>query len=616
MSTAPTLPLAQLGAPPNLAFYGTQGIETLTIPVPAGLEPVTLTAITQLPVNVRSATVTVMQDDRTISRVDIPSGDRVPVVVPLAGAEIVDNAVTVVLRTYLLPVEGYCLDPTNPLRLSDIVVTFAGVERSPTVVADFLPPVLRQLTIFVDGQPTPAESDATVRLATVVASHYGTQAPDIVVAPLPEGQTAPPWSSAALQRHIVVREGPDTGVNLLPTGAVPALVVEGPPDALANQSRLLASDVNRLALASKAVAGPLNRTPQLPGDQTTLRQLGQPGVNAVALSPQVNIALDQTRLGRSAHDIRVHLQGSYTPLPEAIGGQLVASIAGETVDRWPADGSGAIDRWVDVPDRLLQRYTNLGLRLDISGNTGPCGEFQPLTLTVDGESPVLSSPAEPPVPAGFQSMPQSLMPRTVVGFGGGFDDLRRAAAILVGLQRLSALPIDTQVLSLEEAVADAAPAVLVSADGWTEESIALPVAAGDDGELTVARADAPDENTTLTLDPALRFGSLQTAYDGGRSVLVATSNNAPEQIDALLSWLGENVERWSNLNGTALIAAPDRQPVVYGATEADQPDADQPMAQNPGVPWWVWVAVAVAAVSVVLAAVTILVRTRRKPPAP
>ena len=37
-------------------------------------------------------------------------------------------------------------------------------------------------------------------------------------------------------------------------------------------------------MGSKAVPGPLKSTPQLPGNETTIRRLGQPGVNASALS--------------------------------------------------------------------------------------------------------------------------------------------------------------------------------------------------------------------------------------------------------------------------------------------------------------------------------------------
>lgn len=609
VSAAPTLPLTQLGGLSNLAFYGIQGTETLNIPVPPGLRPVALNAITQLPVNVRSATVTVMQDDRTIARVDVAPGNAAPVVVPLAGAEIVDNAVSVTLRTYLLPLDGYCLDPTNPLRLSDGNITFGGVEEAPTAVADFLPPVLRALKIFVDAEPSQAESDAAVRLAAAVAAHYGTQYPDIAVAPLAEGQAGPPEPSAPLQRHIVIREGADVGISLMGSTGVPALLIGGPPDQLANQSRLLTSDLDRLALTSKAVAGPLNSTPQLPGNETTLRRLGQPGVNATALSPQVGIGLDQTRMARSARGVRIHLRGSYTPLPQSVGGQLVATVAGDTVDRWPADSTGTIDRWVDVPDDVLQRYTTLALRLDISGDTGRCGEFQPLTLTIDGDSPVLSSPAQPPAPGGFQSVPQALMPRTTVGIGGGFDDTRRAVAIIVGLQRLSSLPIDTAVMPLKDAIADLSPAVLISATGWSDERVALPVAADADGELTVERVDASGETTTLQLDPALGFGSLQVAHDGQRTVLVATSREAPGELDALLDWLVQNPRRWSNLDGTALIAAPGRQPVIVDTDAAVQPQAQ--VVASTGRPGWIWTATAAVGAVIVMTVALIVMRRRR-----
>ena len=115
VSVAPTLPLVELGAVPQLAFYGTQGTESLDIPVPPGLNPTAITAMTQLPVNVRSAAITVMQDDRTLARVEVPPGERAPTMIPLEGVRVEDNAAHVTLRTYLIPLEGYCLDPSNPL---------------------------------------------------------------------------------------------------------------------------------------------------------------------------------------------------------------------------------------------------------------------------------------------------------------------------------------------------------------------------------------------------------------------------------------------------------------------------------------------------------------------
>lgn len=609
---SPTLSLNLLGMDPDLAFYGQVGVATLTVPVPAGMVPSTLNVFAQLPVNVRTATVTVSQDDRVIARVDVPPGGPAPLVIPLAGARVEDNAVTVLLRSYLMPDEGYCLDPTNPLRLTDATVSFAGVELPPTAVADFLPPVLRKLTIYLDREPSQIESDAAVQLATAVAAHYGKQYPRIEVVPTADPAVPPPGNSPALERHIIISEGPDSAVSLYGDGpGIPALLIAGPANDLNNQTRLVTSNVSRYALTSRAVVGPLKSTPQLPGNVTTLRQLGQPGVNATALSPQVVIGLDQTRLGRSVHGVRMHLQGSYTPLPRDIGAQLVATIGAETIDRWPADAGGVINRWIDVPDRLLHRYTGVAVQLNISGNTGRCGEFQPITLTIDGESVVQTSAAHPPVPAGFQSLPQALMPRVQIGIGDDiYADTVRAVAIMTGLQRLSALPIDTAVVPLAVAIDSPNPAVLISPRAWADLDIRLPVLAPETVPTTLDVVDDNGNATTLTLYPDLRFGSLQTVYDGRRTLLVATSNGAPAQLDELLTWLSADERRWSIVDGVALLAVAGRDPVTVAAPDVTVPvpvDDDQ---TNTTLLWWFGGALLGA---VAIGAAWILRGTRRRP---
>lgn len=606
LADSPTLALADLGLDPDLLLYGQVGTATLTVPVPAGMVPSTLNLTAQLPVNVRSATITVSQDNRVIAQADIPA-QRGPVVIPLAGVQVVDNAISLLVRSYLLPLDGYCLDPTNPLRLTDVSLSYAGREQVPDVVADFLPPILRKLVIYTGRRPSQTEANAVVQLATAITSHYGKQNPTVEVAPLPAPAAQPPGSASPLERHIVVSEGPDAGVSLYPGGGMPALLLTGSAAELTNQARLLTSGLAKYALSSKAVVGPLDSAPQLPGNETTIRKLGQPGVNAVALNPQVGIALDQTRLGRAAHNIRVHLQGSYTPLPNSIGGQLVATIGGEAIARWPADASGAIDRWVDIPDRLLQRYTTLAVQVSISGNTGRCGEFQPITLTIDGESAVRSEPAQPPVPVGFQSLPQALMPRVVIGIGDDrFADTVRAVQIMTGLQRLSALPIDTSVVPLAEAVASTNPAVLISPQGWTDSSVTLPVSAPDSVQMTVDVYDDGGKATTLTLEPALKFASLQVIFDGRRSMLVATSNGAPAQLDELLTWLGADERRWSIVDGVALVSIAGRPPVTVTAPQRTAEPASTNTSS--GAVWW-WIG---GAMLVFVLALTVWLRIRER----
>lgn len=551
-----------MGVGSPLAFYGEQGTADLTFPVPRGLAPVTFNATVELPINLRGGLISVTQGDRTIVRLPLPPTDQAPVVIPLAGAAVVDNSVTVTLRTSLSPLDGYCLEPTMPLRLTAGAVSFAGTEAPPTAIADFLPPILRKLTIAIPSAPDAAESDAAVRLAAAVVARYGRQPTAVVVAPL----EAPGPVPAPFERQIVIAKGPDTGI-VLQGGPTPLLRITGPDSELTNQTRLLSTDISRLALSSKAVVGALRPSAQLPGDVTTLRALGQPGVSAVALSPQVSVGLDQTRMGRPAKDIRVHLIGSYTPLPTSVSGRLVAIVGQETIGSWTVDASGLIDRWIDIPNHLLQRYTTLGISLNVAGNTGRCGEFQPLTLTIDGDSVVQSHAAVPPVPGGLQSLPQALMPRTLIGIGAdAFGDTARAATIAIAMQRLSALPIDTEVTGVDKALDSRSPAIIVAANGWDHPKTSLPLTA-DKGRISLEGVLENGESTTLTLDPELKYGALEAFYDGQRSLLVATSNNAPGQLDELLRWMSADPRRWSRVDGTAVLAAPGAEPVVVRAPE-------------------------------------------------
>lgn len=609
VADAPVLSLAALGSSSYMAFYGQEADRTITLPVQPGLIPSELTATVWAPIDIRRATLTVTQDERVISRVDLPQQGPAPVSIPLAGAQIFDNAITITLSVYLLPLEGYCLDATNPLRLTDIAMRFDGIERPPATVADYLPPVLRKVTIYVPAVPSRPESDTAVKLADAIVGHYGQQYTDVELSALPNGSKVPPAPALPLERQIVVTEDAQNQLALQPSAGVPSLLISGTPAALANQARLLSSDLSRLALSSGAAAGPLKSTPVIPGATTTLREIGQSEVSSVSLSPRVTIGIDQTRFARSVHGVRVHLRGSYTPLPNTIGGQLVALVGGKAIDRWGADDSGVIDRWVDVPDDVLQRYTTITVAVDITGNTGRCGEFQPLTLTIADDSAVESVRANPPMPAGFQSMPQALMPNVQVGIGAdAFADTARAVAIITGLQRVSALPIDTTVVSVDEALASTSPAIVISADGWSHPDITLPVTGSSDQVDTIEGFDDDGNPATLTLAPGFRFGSLQTVFDGNRSLLIATSTGAPDQLDGLLNWLNGDIQRWSRLTGIAILAPPDRPPVVVAAPTEKQAAITQ--AKGPGLTWW-YVGAAVFGV-VALATVLMALHSRRR----
>lgn len=608
---APSLSLAALGSSSFMTFYGQASEQTITLPVQPGLVPRELTANIWAPIDVRSATLTVTQGERVVSRVEVPRGGPALMRIPLSGAVVFDNAVTLTLSAYMLPLEGYCLDSTNPLRLNDIAMGFDGIERDPQTVADFLPPVLRRLTVFVPAVPSLAESDTAVKLTDAVVAHYGQQYTDVELAALPDNTTIPPGPALPLERQIVIRERTDNQLSLQNGAGMPSLLISGTPAELGNQARLLSSDLSQLALSSGAAVGPLRSTPVLPGDNTTLQQIGQPQVSSVSLAPRVTIGIDQTRFGRSVHGVRVNLKGSYTPLPTTVGGQLVALVGGRAVDQWNVDQTGVIDRWVTIPDDVLTRYTSITVALDITGNTGRCGEFQPLKLMIDDISPVESTRADPPQPMGFQSLPQAMMPNVHIGLGtDAFADTSRAMKLVMGLQRVSAMPFNTTVVSADEALAGSEPAIVIAADKWSHPDVRLPVTGGGDQVDTIEGFDDDGNETTLTLQPGFRFGSLQTVLDGDRELLIATSTGAPQLLDGLLEWLNEDIRRWTRLDGIAILAPPERAPVIVEAPDRPQDAAAAAPTKGPGKTWW-YVGGAVLA-ALALAILVMLLHSRRR----
>src|SRR5262249_24464461 len=113
------------------------------------------------------------------------------------------------------------------------------------------------------------------------------------------------------------------------------------------------------------------------------------------------------------------------------------------------------------------------------------------------------------------------------------------------------------------------------------------------------------------LNPAVHFGSLQTVYDGRRTILVATSNAAPAQLDELLRWVSTKPERWPGLDGRMLVSVPGMEPI--NSPNPPNHVASQPASatcrQDYSWAWWIggaWLVVAA------VGAVVLLVIARRR----
>ncbi|MUM05414.1 hypothetical protein B5P44_11555 [Mycobacterium sp. CBMA 213] len=586
-----------MGLSSDLSFAGLNGSVTITVPVPDGLSLASLNVTAELPIYLRGADLTVTQDKQFIARVPIPA-QRGQLIIPLANAKVVEKSVTLRLRADLLPADRYCIDPNLPLRLTDASATYAGGERAPAVVADFLPAVLRKLVIYVNAKPSQAEANAAIQLAEAVAAHYGSQNPVIELAPLVGPDARPAGAGAPMERHIVVTEGTDAGLSLYGSGGIPGMRITARSDQLVNQVRLLTSSLANYAVAPRVVAGQLKSDARPIGNEATLADLGQQDLTDEGINPQVDVPIDQTRIGRPVHHVQVHLRGTYTPLPAGLGGEIVVSAGGKTVARWAAEPSGSIDRMIDVPDRLLKRYTTLTVAVNEAGNTGDCGAYQPMTLTIDSATSVRSEPSSGSVP-GFQSVVQSLLPKVQIGVGSDvFGDTARALQVMIGLQRLSSVPIDTAVVGLRDAAASRDPAVLIAPGGLDDANVSLPVSTSGSGPMTLNVVDKSGAPATLTLDPGVRIGSLQVVSNGSKPMLVATSNGAPGQLDKLIGWLSADPWQWSALDGMAVLAIDDREPFVVAVPDTVTSAPGGAGSSVPVALWWIGGVVLAAVIGV------------------
>ncbi|WP_330181952.1 hypothetical protein OHB26_37370 [Nocardia sp. NBC_01503] len=607
--------LPGLGMGKTLEFPGREHEVTLTLPILPGLAPTAIVGTMALPPNVVRATLDARSGDRFLDRVMLPTDPRAPVRISLLGAEVENNAVTVTLTSSLVPEPGICVDDWRgrPATLTDASVVYFGEEAQPTTVAEFLPPALGRLTIYLPGNPTDVESAGVLSLSTAVIARYTRQPVAVDIRRIDSGTPLPDHPPAFLERQIVVREGSDPGLWVT-GGPAPVLTVSGDAKSLPTQIRLLTSDLAKAAIASAATAVGLPAAPQLAPDTTTLQELGQGTLSATTIGDvRVDFAIDQTRLGRPSKGVRIHLHGNHTPLPETLNGQLAVTIGDRQIAAWPVEPSGAFNQWVTIPDDLLARFTTVSVTLQQAGLTHGCGLEQPVTLTIDPAGEVRGELAKPPVPAGFGAVPQALLPRVLVGLETpGFADTVRAAQVLIAMQRLTAVPLRPELVSVEEVVNTALPAVLVVPSGRGPEVPTLPLSRN--GETLVVYGDDAYLKSRIDLKPPISFGSLQVVWSGRRTVIVATSPDEPEHLDRLLNWLVADPDRSFRLTGPVLLQAGDREPELFdplagtaeaAAAAAADDDAGIPLAHTLAVAGGVLLAVGV------LAGAVILLRRRR-----
>ncbi|MCZ4517308.1 hypothetical protein O4220_02200 [Rhodococcus ruber] len=553
----------------------------LTVPSPTGSVPSTLNGVLTTPAWLDRGWVDVESDGRPITRITLDNAvPTTPVSIPLAAARTVDGVIALDLIPSVIPDDRYCPDPgSDAVRLIDATVDYQGQPAVPGTIADFLPGVLRKLTVFVPTEPDRETITAATIVATSIVHHYGSQPVQVVVRPDSELQGSQP--DGPLERSVVLGRNSDAGAELIypVEQAPPRMYLTGTGSELTDQARLVTSDLSDIAVATAAVAGPSAPKAQLAPESITLDDLGIGTVTGSgSATATASVTIDQTRLGRSASTLSVHLIGSYTPG----SGSIRASVNGSSLAVWASDDTGRLDRWVDIPDSLLSRIETLDISVDHPPATGSggCSATADTSVTVDGSTLVRSSDSSTPAPLGLRSLPQALMPQFDIALADeSFAGVVRAVTMATGLQRLSSRPLVPQVVSMDQALDGSAPAVVIAPVAELPDALTLPLSSVDETTFRISDP-APDEGRTeLTVDTDQAFATVQVTSVQNKAVLAASWNSTPEIFDAMLEWLDADSARWFALDGDIVFAAQNTDPMSLSSSALS--GADDTAAVSP-----------------------------------
>lgn len=608
----PTLDFENLGLADSTRLVGRSSNVDLNLPVPPGTAPQVLRGRLQVPVEFSGGVVAAYSGDHLLGTANLQVDDGVAdLTVPLTDAEVSGGIASVRLRTVLdAESADWChVDDSTPAVLTDAEVAYTGTTVAPSEIADFLPPVLEEISIHVPADPTTAESSAALEVATALTSRYSSQDPAVTVVALPAGKTAPSEPARPFERQIVIATGEQAGTTVEEAGRDTAFLrLRGEDGTLQDQARLLASRLLPLAVSDTATVANVSGVPDLAPEAGTVAELGNYDLTAEGLTrPTVGIGLDQSRLGAFVGAVDLHLTGGYVPLPQESGGQLIFRVGDTVLDQLPVDDSGSFDHQLSIPPELLGRYARLDVELR---STGPlnCGTTQPLSLWIDGASTVATDLADSPADPGFAALPQGLAPTVDVALAeGGLADLRRAVTLVTGVQSLGSTRLRPNLVPWEEATTAGRAALFVDAIGDDATHLPLPVRRDGDTFSVVGS----DEELTV---PDHGIGGVQVTWDeeNFRQLVVATSDGSPEQLDRTLDWLSQDRERWFGLQGQALLQTAGSQGDPVDLVTAAQRETAETSAGNRV--WWLTGAVIVVLLAV--AVLALLLRRVRRPTPP
>ena len=360
-----TLSLTNLGYPAPISLVGAEAETTLYLPVNPGLEAEALDLLLAALPEARGV-LEVLAAERPLLQAPLPAKT---LRVPLKGVPAENGFLTLTLRVRF-PAEDLCaaqrlyrlrLLPESRLHLS-------GRPTPPKTLAEFFPPYLERVVLYLPDPPPPEAAQATLWLAGFLARTYPGRVPELDLEPYP-----PRWPPASpFTRYVVWLEEIGAQVQGF------ALLLGD----LAEAARLFLAQpgLREAPFPGEATQTLTLKAPEELGPRVSLAQLGH-GPKRVegygTLTAAYTFALAD--LGPDHLPLGLRLRAVHSPV-EPKRGYAELLLNGVAFYTAPLEGT-VLDLYTPLPSRLLERNNTLEVRFPRRGGapTAPCPSPPPWT---------------------------------------------------------------------------------------------------------------------------------------------------------------------------------------------------------------------------------------------
>jgi hypothetical protein len=608
------VPFENLGLATPVVLAGVSAGTSFFLPVPDGLRAATLTGRLVAAAGTAGGEVVFSSQGHRLSAVGFtadPAGGE-PFSVALGAVRAVNGVVRIDITSSLPLSDRYCQGQFQrpEVDLDGMAVAYSGQSTRPTTVGQFLPPFLDKVRLWVPAALDGPVDEAAIEIADEVVVRYGAQPVTVEVHTLGSGDLPDPGAFDGRIRDVVLTgaagaaAGP-AGVRIaVSTSGASLLVISGDGDALRRQVDLTVGQLVRLVATNDVTAAGQFIPKRIPALEQPFGELGLASLAAYGSGQlQFVVHFAQSDFGQMIDRARLHVSGTYTPVPSGAAASLSVYFNDTLVATRLADRSGAFHVAPVIAPADLRRDNTVEVRFQYVPADGPCARADvPVDVQLSADASV-ETHAGVSLQVGFQRLPQALLPDSDCAFDVG-DPVSLAAAVEVfaGLQRLSRVPLVPRVVPIGQVVSGTRPAVIVTSDPAAITALhpTVDLTAGAP-HLTVATSGG---HVDLGVAPAVT----QVFTNRGRAILaVVTRPEAASSLPALV----------------AAVTAPDELPVLahdvavvepgghvddVAVHDTLNPPAVSAITAATGVPWWEWGAL--AAVPVLLLAALWRVRPR------